>query len=446
MLKSLTIRNFKSLKQCKVPIEHFNLLVGPNASGKSNLLDLFKLLRKIYIAREISPFLDWWGYDNVVWNRDESLQISVKLDFVAEGPPYSFETVVTGIGGRFQILREELHVQGVFKFIKEGEQLTVIHDRDFLSGRWTIINNALSSIFAKSGVLSRMSMVPSEASHLEKQTIQVSLWSLLGLRSAWFIFDSAKAEDVVVSCGIIPSPEREAGKGFNPLIFVCPRPTGRGLEHWPLPAAAPPLMQYLSAVHEFLKRAVILRNINLPRIKEPARPQRETELEDDAANLINVAYNLLLRENRLPEKISAILSYFFPELPVKFELAQDGRVLIKGGQFYPPGLPDGFFKTLAILVALESKPPLLAIDEFENSLHPQLAETLIDELKGSGTQVIVVTHSPTVVDAADPEDLILASRDDEGTSFRRVKEPQQIRQWLREKGLTLSEKWLYAEI
>jgi len=189
-----------------------------------------------------------------------------------------------------------------------------------------------------------------------------------------------------------------------------------------------------------------LTSINLWEARKPAAPRREDRLKDDAANLVNVCYNLFLKENKMPERISTVLFYFFPELPPRFELAQDGRVLMKGGQLYPPGLPDGFFKTLLILAALELKPSLLAIDEIENSLHPQLVETLLDELRRSGTQVLAITHSPAVVDAVEPEDLILTEKDSEGTHFRRVKEPHQIKKWLKEKGVTLSEKWLYAEI
>lgn len=65
-LKKIEIKNFKSLKDCPIDLRDFNVVVGPNASGKTNLVELFKLLRKIYVDREPFPFLDWWGYDNVV--------------------------------------------------------------------------------------------------------------------------------------------------------------------------------------------------------------------------------------------------------------------------------------------------------------------------------------------------------------------------------------------
>ena len=82
MLKNITISNFKSYKECKIELCNFNLLVGPNGSGKTNLVELFKLLKGIYKEKEISPFLPWRGYQNVVWKQDETLPIAVNNEFI----------------------------------------------------------------------------------------------------------------------------------------------------------------------------------------------------------------------------------------------------------------------------------------------------------------------------------------------------------------------------
>lgn len=60
------------------------MVIGQNASGKTNFVELFKLLRKIYADGEPFPFLDWWGYDNVVWDKKEELPITVKLFFASK--------------------------------------------------------------------------------------------------------------------------------------------------------------------------------------------------------------------------------------------------------------------------------------------------------------------------------------------------------------------------
>ncbi|MBE9595198.1 MAG: AAA family ATPase, partial [Proteobacteria bacterium] len=136
MLKKIEIKNFKSLKDCSIELRDFNVVIGPNASGKTNFVELFKLLRKIYADGEPFPFLDWWGYDNVVWDRKEELPITVKLFFASNGYNYSFETIFTGVGGRFQILKEALEIEGILTLVREGEWQRVRHDAKFLEDAW----------------------------------------------------------------------------------------------------------------------------------------------------------------------------------------------------------------------------------------------------------------------------------------------------------------------
>ncbi len=107
-LKKVFIKNFKSLHDCEIDIGKMNVVVGANASGKSNLIEAFRLLKKIYVEKDSFPFLEWWGYDNVVWQRKEELPIIIGLTFDIEGYEVYFETNLTGAGGKFQILREVL--------------------------------------------------------------------------------------------------------------------------------------------------------------------------------------------------------------------------------------------------------------------------------------------------------------------------------------------------
>ena len=44
MLSSLVIKNFKSYVEAVIPLASMTFLIGPNASGKSNALEAFRLL------------------------------------------------------------------------------------------------------------------------------------------------------------------------------------------------------------------------------------------------------------------------------------------------------------------------------------------------------------------------------------------------------------------
>ena len=47
MLKELELENFKGFKKAKLTLGNLTLLVGANASGKSNIRDAFRFLHGI---------------------------------------------------------------------------------------------------------------------------------------------------------------------------------------------------------------------------------------------------------------------------------------------------------------------------------------------------------------------------------------------------------------
>ena len=128
-LKKVFIKNFKSLHDCEIDIGKMNVVVGANASGKSNLIEAFRLLKKIYVDKDSFPFLEWWGYNNVVWQRKEELPIIIGLLFDIEGYDVYFETNFTGVGQKFQILREILDIRRLCEDLRKkvnGYQLNMI--------------------------------------------------------------------------------------------------------------------------------------------------------------------------------------------------------------------------------------------------------------------------------------------------------------------------------
>ena len=58
MISELKIRNFKSLESVDLKLGHFNLLVGANASGKSNFLDALRFLQGVGNGFNIGEILD----------------------------------------------------------------------------------------------------------------------------------------------------------------------------------------------------------------------------------------------------------------------------------------------------------------------------------------------------------------------------------------------------
>ena len=73
------------------------------------------------------------------------------------------------------------------------------------------------------------------------------------------------------------------------------------------------------------------------------------------------------------------------------------------------GMSDGTLRYLAILTALLTRPSgsLLVIEEIDNGLHPSRAQMLLEVLKQVGVDrkvdVVVTTHNPALLDAMGPE-------------------------------------------
>src|SRR3990172_8784648 len=57
MLKEFTVRGFKSLKDVTVELPRMAVLFGPNAAGKSNLLDAIQALSRIGTQRTLADAL-----------------------------------------------------------------------------------------------------------------------------------------------------------------------------------------------------------------------------------------------------------------------------------------------------------------------------------------------------------------------------------------------------
>lgn len=434
-VSELWIRNFKSLRDVRLELNQFNLVVGPNGSGKTNLIDALEFLRESLAARGMPrPWRRWWRPENVVWIRDETLPLAFGFKFEAGEYRASYEVTCSVTGGEFRIEGEVLSVEGWGKLERAGSTLSVSYEDVFIEKA------------EKSGV---------ERELLEPEEVK----GVLGPRDSL-------VRNLPIS---FLRRRKDIGAGFELLRFhllrggeltlVVPRLEksiiGRELIKLRRPLLPPSIMDNLVAFLCYMVRAVIggiviVRPLNLQALRKPQEYVRTLQLESDCSNLYIVLYNLFLRRNRLPDRIAKVLSVAFKDYELLFDLTEDGRVFVKlvhdDLTLPPPCMPDGFHKLVAVLTALELRPSILAIDELENSLHPRLVELIVDLLKSSDTVVIATTHSPAAVDIAEPEDLVLAEMTGSGTVFRRLRNTAKIREELKRYGITLSERWLWGRV
>lgn len=98
-------------------------------------------------------------------------------------------------------------------------------------------------------------------------------------------------------------------------------------------------------------------------------------------------------------------------------LLQNLEVTIReGGQLIPLGDSGSGTQSMAVfalyayLAKLQEKSYLLGLEEPEQNLHPQAQQQLMQNLGSMGLQAVFTTHSPTIVDLLDHEDVVLCRR------------------------------------
>lgn len=444
-LKKVIIKNFKSLHDCEIDVGKLNVVVGANASGKSNLVEVLRLLKKIYVEKDTFPFLEWWGYNNVVWQRKEELPLIIGLLFEIESYEVYFETNFTGAGGKFQILREVLDIRGYVKFEKEGSKIAIKHDVNFIDVITKNINKYESS-YDKNTL----------KKEIEKLTKEIKIEVNFEQR----LIENENVREIVYGIGEGMLTEKRTKNKYRlspvwhgikssdeKIIILCPTLNYKGENYT---AELPVYTISIDTILSTLTKLLILYPLNIRMLKVPQPFRKEETLKEDGTNIASVYHTIYLKEGKIPEEIYNPFSMIFPEIDVRPLLTEDGRVMIKflEGNFelLPPNTSDGYYKILTVLLAIYLKPPLLIIDEIENSLHPETLELILDTIKATDIQAIITTHSPVVVDMTEPDDMILVEKEHGESKFKRIKDPDKIRDFLKEKGIKFSVGWLYGEL
>ena len=126
-LKSLAVSNFRSLADARLPLHDLNVIVGPNGSGKTALLEV---LHMVHCAsqRELSKFLDERGGFQAVLHRtngrvhDALMQIRIEFDAQSEQKSLDPDTFVMTLADQTvgYVVREALLEKLTPKGNREG--------------------------------------------------------------------------------------------------------------------------------------------------------------------------------------------------------------------------------------------------------------------------------------------------------------------------------------
>lgn len=401
-LQNIKVSNFKSFEEISVDLDRLNVLIGANASGKSNFVSIFRFLRDIADS----------GLDNAI-----SMQGGI--DYIRNinlGPS--------------QDLSIELHINSEdnpgFVFGKRDKEFVGISPQEYFY-RLSIsfykrrkgykITEETLGIGVELSRAKRERGTPKETEPTKRGKI---VFTNDGKEIKYEIDENIKED--LQNAILIPLVKRFFENGLS----------GRKL----LLESETPLM--FLPLDSLLKD--FIRNISLydfdPKLSKLATQiSGKSELEPDGRNLAIVLKNIL--ENKEDaEKFSDIIKSILPFIEkVTVEKLLDKSLMASLRETYsrkkfPAFLvSDGTINITALIIALyfEEK-PLLVLEEPERNIHPYLISKAVEMMKDvSDTmkkkQIIITTHNPEVVKHADINHLLFIYRDESG--FSKISRPIQ---------------------
>lgn len=363
MLKSLRLVDFKSFQDQTINLAPLTVLVGANASGKSNFLDAIRFLQGIGLGLPLAE---------IFFGRSE--------------------------GGR-----------EVWPGLRGGaaEAARIGNGAFELTSRWHS---------SRRGPKPSSRPVSSRLDHsIECQTggqPLVSSERLGGPDLGLYLFsttaDALRGKTGITDGGAIRVAVKRDGQGNSPTAEY---PASASL--LTQIAMRPPAHAHRDVTHhcamlaEDMRGSVFL-DISPPRMRD-YRPRQVRELGAQGENISPILFEYCQDPERKANLIDWVSELCAPAITdIRFDETRHQEVMleiIEAGEvpISARSLSDGTLRFLGELAALLTAPPgsMLLIEEIENGLHPSRAHLLVELLEHvterRGVQVIATTHSPLVL-------------------------------------------------
>lgn len=391
MLKRIRIRGYKSFADLSVELGPLTVLLGPNASGKSNFLDALQLLSRLGTSRTLKE----------------------AFDPPCRGKP--LECFSLPRGGLRELRERDTVAFSMEADIRLSDEIVEATERQLRDYR---VNGDAS------GQPSR---------RVRERDLRYRIEVEMSPRSG--LLRVADESLAALNRNGKPSRSRRpfferVGDRIHLRLEGQAHPTyhDRGLDHTILSMPHyPPHYPHLVAARRELDawRFFYLEPREQMRAANPVREVRRLGLMgEDLAALLNT---LQARRPRDFDAVGKALSILVPgisgiEVGVSDVGEAELRIQENGLSIPARAVSEGTLRLLGLLVldGVEDAPALVALEEPENGVHPGLLALIADVLRqrtesAARSQYIVSTHSPALADLVPPESLLLVRRGPRGT-------------------------------
>lgn len=381
-IKHIKVKNFKSFADLDLNLEKFNVVIGANAAGKSNLVQIFRFLRDI--RRD--------GLDNAVSMQGGS-QYTHNLRLAGQKTVIELETRLSK-GVRMPVpLKHKMYSTGGkwnLEFRAEGQKIELIKDS------WTFYVSDRPEL-GLDAFLGSADGHPVDSQHHHDGSVTVTR----GDNGLCFDVDfDTDLKDALDSYVTDPHPQK------NELL------------------AESGLLEHL------FPRIFCFEDIGTydfaPRLAGGSAPLKGIPvLEDDGSNLA-VVLKSVLSDDAGRDLLHALVADLLPFVKsigvkdfVKSVMFTSVEEHLEGIPLPSPLLSDGTVNVVALIVSLYMEAmEVVVIEEPERNIHPHLMSKAVEMMKEASNdrQIIITTHSPELVRYAGLESLYSIKRGSDGFS------------------------------
>ncbi len=406
-IKSLQISNFKSFRSIDLHLSDFNVLVGQNASGKSNFLNIFRFIRDIVTD----------GLENAI-SMQGGIEFLRNMALAKEVDKMHFRVVVdaenTGFASKrntkTEFVMQDFMLEFILQFDRQNTEYSIVQDR--LVKTFEVFHRSTAA---------QGKIVSKGLCHLHVNNVNSMLTISLDNRSA---IKKLAIEDFypmdAIPTKVFPSNSKNKKLLIESDLYF--------------------INNLLNLKSFFEDTSIYFFETSLP--KQAASVAGKAELEENGENLALVLRRILTDEDKKRSLFNLVRHVlpFIEKIDVTRYLNKYLQIVLKETYSSAENVPsflmsDGTIILLALIIAIyfEQK-PLSIFDEPERSIHPYLISKLIEMMREASTQkqIIVATHHPEVVKYAGLDNLLLVQRDKNGFSVvNRPIEKREIKTFLK---------------
>ena len=380
-LEYLQVQNFKSFKEIDLKLNRFNVIIGANASGKSNFVQIFNFLkdiRKHGLDNSISLQGGIEYLPNFKLGQEQNLILELKIvlqDDLLMRRPFQrgkdFLVFYTGATWKFEL---QFGKRSGFKIIRDVWEVDIVAykpdkpDEQKTKGR--------IEIMAKDGKL-----------YHEIHLLQDNPALRNNLDKFWFRDQIPSKKTILEYRTILDYFFPQLGNFFDDIM-----------------------------VYDFDPKLA----------KSTAQQIGKFELNNDGSNLAIIIKDIISKSDDR-RKFSNLLTDMLPFVKsVSTENVADKSIFftLTENYFKKHSLPsslisDGTINIIALIIALYfQNNSLTIIEEPERNIHPSLMSKVIEMMNEASLQrrILITTHNPEIVRYTGLENLFTVSRNSEGYS------------------------------